>query len=1301
MAFGLKYELFCKTKISHLLYTVNISFDGYTGDPVDRNVPLSPFHLRKATAGIIRGSSFDFAMREAVDFEFREFYTNSNKKIKVELFDPAENLIWVGYNLPQQYQSPYVAPPNTITFTAADGLGLLKNEDFTLTGLASQLDIIRHCIDKTGLSLSYSIAVNTFETTHDHDRSPLAQTYLNCDIFSGLKCYDVLERVLGVTIEITQCNGMWYITHIADKKSTRMIYTSAGVYSTTEAAPAVLDLGMPDTAGTDVHPVGRLTQTLEPGGKSVEISHDYGRKKSFLSNYDFAIYASSMFTDWTKSGTFSVTQRTLEGKKMAYLTGYSNVDTDHIQQSVAVENVATDDFVFEIDFVPVGQYNGAAIFMKVRMLVYLFDGSTFYYLTETGWTTTLTLIEKTISSTLFGTALTKLQIITSGLPASGDLYVRLFRYKSTGPRGGESFGGVLFSEALTYFVNNGQLYPGSIKTKASFSNSTEPNDLPNITLAAGDAPDLANNGALYRFITRLSDGTPTSIWHRLGSASEYILLQQIALALASDNRIAKEKLSGLIRGSNIKFNSIIKHAYNTNREYEIAEGEWDIYSETFSVTLLELLAWSDETVVFTSVESETTTTGSSSSSGTSTGGGSINISALDILAKLLGVDGTGSLLDADLLDGEDGSYYAPIDSPIFTNQISTPAIFSATGKIGFFTTAPDDDVHLRVDKNGATFLKISNEIGTGNTSAYAGLILFSSTSAGTLNIYPSDYNVAAFQDRLGLTANSSCSNGLYIRTTANSPIDFYTYAAYLSPTMRLSGAGNLMLGFESGLSKLSINGGLHVGGESDAGDNNLIVDGTALFSGVATFSADLGTSAFTSGFTGSGWKMDEVSGKYNLTIDNLIIRESLTAYELDINKISSINGGMVISVANATSLSVSGTTIYFDEDNGSKLIPFAVNDYIRAQVWTGRGVASYLGKVTAVNHSNTYGDANVVATTISGTPWDKMDLVQVGSSSDAARQNLIYLTASDTNNPYIDVVAGVTAGSFAGKTKVRLGNLTGITDATFGALSGYGLFADNAYLTGALYLPTGGMTNEGSSASSVRIYAGDTYANRAAAPFRVTQDGSLTALGVAEIGTNTSSVEGKNSNIAIKGGDIWENAYDGDASYLRFNYKGFSGGSDHYRNAIFYNGRGADATYTRKLLQISGELGGVIVGSDIAEPIYFDVNGPTTLYGTLHVDGAAEFDSSIQLDGAATFNSSAEFNSTIQLDGAATFNSTAEFNSTVQLDGTVTCNAGFIVGRYTQTQFNNNVMSASAGMIAYNTSTWHFYGYTNAWYQLD
>ena len=330
---------------------------------------------------------------------------------------------------------------------------------------------------------------------------------------------------------------------------------------------------------------------------------------------------------------------------------------------------------------------------------------------------------------------------------------------------------------------------------------------------------------------------------------------------------------------------------------------------------------------------------------------------------------------------------------------------------------------------------------------------------------------------------------------------------------------------------MCINGGLHVGGESAAGDNNMIVDGTSLISGVATFADDLSSPSFSSGFAGAGFKLDLTTGEYTLTVDNLSVRKMMTVYELDINKIQSVNGGIVVSSANGACLTVSALIgganydIWFDEDNGSKPIQFAVGDIIRAQIWTGRGIASYIGEVVVVHHDNTYGAAYISTVRISGTPWAGAEFVQVGNSATAARQNFIYITASDTNNPYIDMLAGVTDGNFSGKQKLRIGNLTGITDAVLGALSGYGLWSDNVYLTGKMVLPTAGITNEGSAASSVRIYAGDTYANRASAPFRVVQDGKMyaTAGEIAGWTITTTALTGSHGGVTMslgKDGDI-------------------------------------------------------------------------------------------------------------------------------------------------------------------------------------
>lgn len=61
--------------------------------------------------------------------------------------------------------------------------------------------------------------------------------------------------------------------------------------------------------------------------------------------------------------------------------------------------------------------------------------------------------------------------------------------------------------------------------------------------------------------------------------------------------------------------------------------------------------------------------------------------AAALLAKILTVDGAGSGLDADLLDGQSGAYYAPIASPTFTGTPAAPTAAVGTDTTQIATTA--------------------------------------------------------------------------------------------------------------------------------------------------------------------------------------------------------------------------------------------------------------------------------------------------------------------------------------------------------------------------------------------------------------------------------------------------------------------------------------------------------------------------------------------------------------------------------------------------------------------------------------
>jgi uncharacterized protein YdeI (BOF family) len=69
------------------------------------------------------------------------------------------------------------------------------------------------------------------------------------------------------------------------------------------------------------------------------------------------------------------------------------------------------------------------------------------------------------------------------------------------------------------------------------------------------------------------------------------------------------------------------------------------------------------------------------------GGGGTADTPAEILAKLVGVDGAGSNLDADLLDGFDSAYFAPLASPVFSGNPTAPTAAPGDADLSIATTA--------------------------------------------------------------------------------------------------------------------------------------------------------------------------------------------------------------------------------------------------------------------------------------------------------------------------------------------------------------------------------------------------------------------------------------------------------------------------------------------------------------------------------------------------------------------------------------------------------------------------------------
>lgn len=218
-----------------------------------------------------------------------------------------------------------------------------------------------------------------------------------------------------------------------------------------------------------------------------------------------------------------------------------------------------------------------------------------------------------------------------------------------------------------------------------------------------------------------------------------------------------------------------------------------------------------------------------------------------------------------------------------------------------------------------------------------------------------------------------------------------------------------------------------------------------------------GTSTFLSGFAGSGWKVyKDASNDYRAEFDHLIVRKSMYIYELVINKIRATNGSLWVSDAVKVHEGILGVTNdkYFTVEENEYV--FQEYDIIRAQAFNGQNVYSITYIIVSVDTANKrYYVSDYLSSDTETIDIAGYEFVRIGNLFNSERDAAIYLTASDSNSPYIAVLDNMTTPVIAASNhKVRVGNLTGLTFNGTG-VGGYGLYAENAYLSGEILAISG------------------------------------------------------------------------------------------------------------------------------------------------------------------------------------------------------------------------------------------------------
>ena len=261
-------------------------------------------------------------------------------------------------------------------------------------------------------------------------------------------------------------------------------------------------------------------------------------------------------------------------------------------------------------------------------------------------------------------------------------------------------------------------------------------------------------------------------------------------------------------------------------------------------------------------------------------------------------------------------------------------------------------------------------------------------------------------------------------------------------------------------------------------------------------STEIKTSDFAPGVKGLRLSSAD-NGK--LEVEEAVIRGTLRTTVFEKESVNAVGGQLLI--ANSTTITGSqqvgtgDTKIQVANASG-----FVADEFIIAKKFNASGFTTEIMKITNVSRVDASSDTNFSGSITvlraqgtsdpgtnspQGVPDEQVLLGKTGGSGASAQTyepgqvlvstgknntGFIKLNANpnDTDTPYMDIVERNGTGVYDMDLKVRLGDLSGISDTINGTeVSGFGLYTDNAFLKGgivATYGQIGGFTITGSSA---------------------------------------------------------------------------------------------------------------------------------------------------------------------------------------------------------------------------------------------
>ncbi len=592
MSYGLKYRLSFDS-VSDTPYEINILEAGYDGPVENRNLGSAPV-LKMDDGEAVRGTSLELSIETCFDGDLREFYTTDRKKFRVEVYRSGV-LFWSGHILPELYSEPYISVPFDVSVTASDGLGLLKNIPFGLSGKRSVFDVIKYCCEQTGLVLNYVFASKLLATGMSGVASVYTQAFVDCNAFDDADCYEALEKVLitfGSYIKQKDCK--WHVLRYTDQDTDLMEYDPSCNFAG-GFRPVMKTLG---AIGDDTYPVGQLESEIVPARKDFTMEQPYELYPSLLKDYCFAAVGSWILSPGVRF--MRVDEETYCELKPTKLPEKLEA---YVMQSISVE-ACNRPFRIEFQFSICLMSNReiGSIDMSTgrsfRLEIFITDsGGTRHYLSAEGWGTKETYIEVRgdvqngklritdgVNYDYIPASFETFRINLERIPYSGEMAFRIINpYKYYTVPGTPAFDDYndmniicLKEFVFTSDVDGNPDVNVLLNPEASTS-------APSLKVGFVDAPFTENAQGIFKNILMTSGGF-TSEWYCRGSGLDSFA--NIALQdMSSRIGVPSFCLHGVIHATDF---DLLSDKYSGRKLY-LKEYSYDLMEEEIDCTLCELL----------------------------------------------------------------------------------------------------------------------------------------------------------------------------------------------------------------------------------------------------------------------------------------------------------------------------------------------------------------------------------------------------------------------------------------------------------------------------------------------------------------------------------------------------------------------------------------------------------------------------------------------------------------------------------------------------------------------------------------